>query len=114
MKKKDPAPTDKLVTESPSYYDNLEKMSTEALLRGINEEDKTVPLAVEKAIPLVERLVNAIVPKMENGGRMFYIGAGTSGRLGIVDASECPPTYGVPHDLVIGLIDPRLRLKESR
>ncbi|MCO6480800.1 MAG: N-acetylmuramic acid 6-phosphate etherase [Phaeodactylibacter sp.] len=104
MKKKDPSPTGKLVTESPSYYDNLEKMSTGELLRGINEEDKTVPLAVEKAIPMIERLVNAIVPKMEEGGRLFYIGAGTSGRLGIVDASECPPTYGVPYGLVIGLI----------
>ena len=104
MKKEHPSQAGKLVTESPSYYDNLEKMSTGALLRGINEEDKTVPLAVEKAIPMIERLVNAIVPKMEQGGRMFYIGAGTSGRLGIVDASECPPTYGVPHDLVIGLI----------
>ena len=104
MKKEDPSQAGKLVTESPSYYDNLEKMSTGALLRGINEEDKTVPLAVEKAIPMIERLVNAIVPRMEQGGRMFYIGAGTSGRLGIVDASECPPTYGVPHDLVIGLI----------
>ena len=104
MKKEHPSQAGKLVTESPSYYDNLEKMSTGALLRGINEEDKTVPLAVEKAIPMIERLVNAIVPRMEQGGRMFYIGAGTSGRLGIVDASECPPTYGVPHDLVIGLI----------
>lgn len=104
MKKEDPSQAGKLVTESPSYYDNLEKMSTGALLRGINEEDKTVPFAVEKAIPMIERLVNAIVPRMEQGGRMFYIGAGTSGRLGIVDASECPPTYGVPHDLVIGLI----------
>ena len=112
MKKEDPSQAGKLVTESPSYYDNLEKMSTGALLRGINEEDKTVPLAVEKAIPMIERLVNAIVPRMEQGGRMFYIGAGTSGRLGIVDASECPPTYGVPHDLVIGLIaggDPAIR-----
>ena len=104
MKKKDSSQTVKLVTESPSYYDNLEKMSTGELLRGINEEDKTVPVAVEKAIPMVERLVDAVVPKMEQGGRMFYIGAGTSGRLGIVDASECPPTYGVPYDLVIGLI----------
>jgi N-acetylmuramic acid 6-phosphate etherase len=104
MNKKEPSPEGKLVTESPSYYDNLEKMSTGALLRGINEEDKTVPMAVEKAIPMIERLVDAIVPRMEQGGRMFYIGAGTSGRLGIVDASECPPTYGVPHDLVIGLI----------
>lgn len=93
-----------MITESPSYYDNLEQMTTAELLRNINEEDKTVPLAVEKAIPQIERLVEAIVPKMLNGGRLFYIGAGTSGRLGIVDASECPPTYGVPQGLVIGLM----------
>lgn len=104
MKKKGHSPSSRLTTESPSYYDNLEKMSTGGLLRGINEEDKTVPMAVGKTIPMIERLVDAIVPRMEQGGRMFYIGAGTSGRLGIVDASECPPTYGVPYDLVIGLI----------
>ena len=74
------------------------------LLRGINEEDKTVPFAVEKAIPQIEKLVMAIVEKMKAGGRLFYIGAGTSGRLGVVDASECPPTYGVPFDWVIGII----------
>jgi N-acetylmuramic acid 6-phosphate etherase len=79
-------------------------MSTHDLLRGMNQEDKTVPLAVEKAIPQIEALVEAIVPRMQAGGRLFYIGAGTSGRLGVVDASECPPTYGVPFDLVIGLI----------
>lgn len=93
-----------LTTESSSNYDNLEQMSTRDLLTGMNNEDKTVPLAVEKAIPQIEALVNATVERMQNGGRLFYIGSGTSGRLGIVDASECPPTYGVPHGLVVGVI----------
>ncbi len=79
-------------------------MSVSELLQGINNEDKTVPSAVEKAIPQIEQLVNEVTRKMKTGGRLFYIGAGTSGRLGIVDASECPPTYGVPHDWVIGII----------
>lgn len=92
------------VTESASRYNNLEKMPVGKLLRNINKEDKTVPVAVEKALPAIERMVKAIVPKMKEGGRLFYIGAGTSGRLGIVDASECPPTFGVPHGMVIGLI----------
>ncbi len=91
-------------TEKSSYYSNLEKMSTLELLTNINTEDKTVPLAVEKVIPLIEKLVDKIAANMQQGGRLFYIGAGTSGRLGIVDASECPPTFGVPHGLVIGLI----------
>ncbi|RZS92641.1 N-acetylmuramic acid 6-phosphate etherase [Aquimarina brevivitae] len=91
-------------TELPSRHHNLEQMSTSTLLSKINEEDKTVPLAVEKAIPQIEALVDQIVHKLEEGGRLFYLGAGTSGRLGIVDASECPPTFGVSHDLVIGLI----------
>ena len=91
-------------TEQDSLYTDLEKKSVIELLQGINQEDKTVPYAVEKVIPQIEKLVEAIVSKMKNGGRLFYIGAGTSGRLGIVDASECPPTYGVPHDLVIGII----------
>lgn len=91
-------------TEADSYYNHLEKMSIRNLLVNINKEDKTVPLAVEKTIPKIEKLVKVIVEKMKKGGRLFYIGAGTSGRLGIVDASECPPTYGVPHGLVIGLI----------
>jgi N-acetylmuramic acid 6-phosphate etherase len=94
----------KRTTEEDSLYTDLEKKSVTDLLRGINQEDKTVPLAVEKAIPQIEALVNVIVARMEAGGRLFYIGAGTSGRLGIVDASECPPTYGVPHDWVIGII----------
>ncbi|MBY0424538.1 MAG: N-acetylmuramic acid 6-phosphate etherase [Cytophagales bacterium] len=92
------------VTESVSNYDGLENMQAIAVLKAINAEDKTVPFAVEKAIPQIEALVNQIVAKMKTGGRLFYIGAGTSGRLGIVDASECPPTYGVPHDWVIGII----------
>ncbi|KOY86079.1 N-acetylmuramic acid 6-phosphate etherase [bacterium 336/3] len=91
-------------TESSSKYENLEQKSIQELLEGINNEDKTVPLAVEKAIPAIEKLVSEIVPRMRMGGRLFYIGAGTSGRLGILDASECPPTFGVPHDWVIGLI----------
>ena len=91
-------------TEQESNYDHLENMSVKALLTHINKEDKTVAQAVEKAIPQVETLVKQIVLKLNSGGRLFYMGAGTSGRLGILDASECPPTFGVPHDLVIGLI----------
>ncbi|MFN4147010.1 MAG: N-acetylmuramic acid 6-phosphate etherase [Runella sp.] len=91
-------------TESTSRYDHLEQMSIHELLTHINNEDKTVPHAVEKAIPQIEALVAQIVARMKQGGRLFYIGAGTSGRLGVVDASECPPTYGVPFDLVIGLM----------
>ena len=91
-------------TESDSHYANLEKMSVYDLLLNINKEDKTVPLAIEKVIPKIEALVNVIVEKLKNGGRLFYIGAGTSGRLGIVDASECPPTFGVEQGLVVGLI----------
>ncbi len=91
-------------TEKDSKYNHLEKMKIRELLTNINSEDKTVPLAVEKAIPQIEKLIVQVVPKLKSGGRLFYIGAGTSGRLGIVDASECPPTFGVSHDLVIGLI----------
>ncbi|HYD91661.1 MAG TPA: N-acetylmuramic acid 6-phosphate etherase, partial [Flavobacterium sp.] len=91
-------------TEQSSKYEHLEKMPVIDLLTNINNEDKTVPLAVETAIPQIEALVTTIVEKMKQGGRLFYIGAGTSGRLGIVDASECPPTFGVPFDMVIGLI----------
>ena len=93
-----------IVTESSSYYDHLDKMTVHDLLVSINKEDKTVPDAVEKVIPVIERLVSVIVEKMEAGGRLFYIGAGTSGRLGIVDASEIPPTYGMEEGRVIGLI----------
>lgn len=91
-------------TEKESNYNHLEKMSIKELLENINKEDSTVPLAVEKALPQIEKLVEQIVIKLKAGGRLFYIGAGTSGRLGIVDASECPPTFGVSHDLVIGII----------
>lgn len=92
------------ITEQSSKYDHLEKMSVTDLLQNINNEDKTVPLAIEKALPHIEILVEKVVGQLKDGGRLFYIGAGTSGRLGIVDASECPPTFGVPFDMVIGLI----------
>jgi len=91
-------------TESSSRFDHLDRMSIHDLLINMNEEDKSVPLAVEKIIPRIEALVSVIVKKMEKGGRLFYIGAGTSGRLGILDASEIPPTYGMPQGQVIGLI----------
>jgi N-acetylmuramic acid 6-phosphate etherase len=94
----------KRITESSSKYDHLEKMSTLDLLLNINKEDQTVPLAIAKEIPAIEAFVNACFERMNRGGRLFYIGAGTSGRLGIVDASECPPTFGVPHELVVGII----------
>ncbi len=92
------------ITESASKYRHLEKMSVHELLVNINAEDQTVPLAVEKAIPQIEALVQSIVPKMREGGRLFYIGAGTSGRLGVVDASEIPPTFGAPPEWVVGII----------
>ena len=92
------------ITEQDSKYNHLEKMTVNELLRNINAEDKTVPLAVEKAIPQIEKIVSIIVDKLQVGGRLFYIGAGTSGRLGILDASECPPTFGVSDNMVIGLI----------
>ncbi|NMM49714.1 N-acetylmuramic acid 6-phosphate etherase [Marinigracilibium pacificum] len=91
-------------TEADSLYDNLENMPVAELLKAINEEDKKVPKVVEGCIPQIERVVKAVSERMKEGGRLFYIGAGTSGRLGIVDASECPPTFGVPHDIVIGII----------
>ncbi|MDC0177251.1 N-acetylmuramic acid 6-phosphate etherase [Polaribacter sp.] len=91
-------------TEQDSKYNHLEKMSVSDLLTNINNEDKTVPLAVEKALPQIEILTEQIVNKLQNGGRLFYIGAGTSGRLGVVDASECPPTFGVSYNLVVGII----------
>ncbi|MCW3117002.1 MAG: murQ [Chitinophagaceae bacterium] len=91
-------------TELESNYHHLDKMSVLEILQSINKEDQTVPGAVEKAIPQMEDLVQAITDKMLMGGRLFYIGAGTSGRLGIVDASECPPSYGIPYGMVIGII----------
>jgi N-acetylmuramic acid 6-phosphate etherase len=92
------------VTESSSNHQDLELKSTSELLVGINQEDKSVPLAIEKEIAQIEKLVDAVTERMQRGGRLFYIGAGTSGRLGIVDASECPPTFGVPHGMVVGII----------
>ena len=91
-------------TEQSSLYNNLENMSAEDLLTHINNEDKKVAFAVEKSKPQILALVEQIVPKLKKGGRIFYMGAGTSGRLGVLDASECPPTFGVPHELVVGLI----------
>ena len=91
-------------TEKDSLYHNLEQMTISEILKYINKEDKTVPNAVEKQLPKIELLIEQITQKIKKGGRLFYIGAGTSGRLGILDASECPPTFGVPHDLVVGLI----------
>lgn len=92
------------ITEEDSNYEHLERKSVAELLAAINQEDKTVALAVAKQIPAIEKLTTAIVSKMNKGGRLFYIGAGTSGRLGILDASECPPTFGVAFDKVIGII----------
>ncbi len=92
------------ITESSSLYDHLEKMSTKELLTNINNEDQKVAHAITNVIPEIEKLVDEIVPRMKKGGRLFYLGAGTSGRLGVVDASECPPTFGVPHGMVIGII----------
>lgn len=92
------------VTESPSNFENLDKMSVESLLRSINEEDSKVHLAVKQALPQIQSLVEQMEKRMLNGGRIFYLGAGTSGRLGVLDASEIPPTFGVPETVVIGLI----------
>ncbi len=92
------------VTEEPSHFRHLEQMSISEILSGINSEDKKVANAIESALPQIEKLVDTAADKMLGGGRLFYIGAGTSGRLGILDASECPPTYGVPANLVTGII----------
>ncbi|MEY3199768.1 MAG: N-acetylmuramic acid 6-phosphate etherase [Bacteroidota bacterium] len=94
----------KRTTESASHYTALESMSTIDLLTNINNEDKTVPQAIEKEIPAIERFIAVCLERMQNGGRLFYIGAGTSGRLGIVDASECPPTFGIDQGIVVGII----------
>ena len=91
-------------TESDSNYDGLDKMDVSDLLVNINREDKTVAISVEQQMPQIEELINMIIIKMKNGGRLFYLGAGTSGRLGIVDASECPPTFGVDYGVVVGLM----------
>ncbi|MED6302696.1 MAG: N-acetylmuramic acid 6-phosphate etherase [Bacteroidota bacterium] len=92
------------ITESDSLHQNLDLLDTIDLLHGINNEDQKVAKAVQLIIPDIEKFINSAYKNMEKGGRLFYIGAGTSGRLGIVDASECPPTFGVDHDLVVGLI----------
>jgi N-acetylmuramic acid 6-phosphate etherase len=102
-----------LTTESSSNHDDLEQKSTLELLEGMNQEDKSVPLAIEKELDSIQALIDAAYIKMLNGGRLFYIGSGTSGRLGILDASECPPTYGVSQGLVVGIIaggDPAIRV----
>lgn len=91
-------------TEKDSEYRHLEKMSVAELVFNMNKEDQSVPVAVSKALPQITALIEAVADRMTSGGRLFYIGAGTSGRLGVVDASECPPTFGVPHGLVIGII----------
>ena len=93
-----------MTTETPSEYNNLETMSTAAILAGMNQLDQTVPLAVQQALPQLEKLIEATVARLGAGGRLFYIGAGTSGRLGVVDATECPPTFGVPAGLVVGIM----------
>src|SRR5258705_4749619 len=92
------------ITEQTSNYRHLEKMSVREILEDINKEDQTVPFAIEKIIPQIEKLAEAVSDKILMGGRLFYIGAGTRGRLAVVDASECPPTYGVPYGLVIAVI----------
>ena len=92
------------ISEQPSLYNDLEKKSVREILEDINREDQKVALAVQKAIPQIEKLVTQIVPRMKQGGRIFYMGAGTSGRLGVLDASEIPPTFGMPPTLIIGLI----------
>ncbi len=92
------------ITEESSQYDNLESKPVKELVRNINKEDKGVAFAVEKVLPEIEVLITSVIKQLKKGGRLFYIGAGTSGRLGILDASECPPTFGVSKDIVIGLI----------
>ena len=92
------------ITEQPSLYDDLDKKSVKEILEDINTEDHKVADAVQKAIPQIEKLVTLIIPRVKKGGRMFYMGAGTSGRLGVLDASEIPPTFGMPPTVVIGLI----------
>jgi N-acetylmuramic acid 6-phosphate etherase len=94
----------KKITESASDYTNLDKMTTSELLEGINSEDQKVALAVKSTIPEITKFIDIVTPRMKEGGRLFYIGAGTSGRLGIVDASECPPTFGIEQGIVVGII----------
>lgn len=94
----------KRVTESSSNYNNLDKMSTLDLITNINKEDKTVAESIEKILPEIELFINACFLRMKDGGRLFYLGAGTSGRLGVIDASECPPTFGVDHGVIVGIM----------
>src|SRR5258708_1174081 len=94
----------KKITEQPSHYRHLEKMSVAEIINNINKEDFVVASAVEKALPKIEKMITAVSEKMIDGGRLFYVGAGTSGRLGILDASEIPPTYGMPFGLIVGII----------
>ncbi|MCY1634570.1 MULTISPECIES: N-acetylmuramic acid 6-phosphate etherase [Marinifilum] len=96
--------TDNKITEAPSNFSNLEQMSVSELLYGINQEDGQIHIAVNKAIPTIEKFVSLLIDRIKSGGRLFYLGAGTSGRLGVLDASELPPTFGVPANIVIGLI----------
>jgi N-acetylmuramic acid 6-phosphate etherase len=91
-------------TEKESKYQDLDKMSIKDILLGINKEDSSISIAVKKVIPNIEALARVLAVKLQNGGRLFYIGAGTSGRLGVLDASECPPTFGVSHELIVGII----------
>ncbi|HNW98117.1 MAG TPA: N-acetylmuramic acid 6-phosphate etherase [Bacteroidales bacterium] len=93
-----------MITEKESNYSNIEQMSVAEIISHINNEDKSVALAIEKALPQIEKVIDVVIEKMQNEGRLFYIGSGTSGRLGIIDAAECPPTFGVDYDTVIGLI----------
>lgn len=95
---------DPRLTEQDSNYQGLEKMEISELLHSINQEDQSVAVSVSKCLPSIEKLITAVLKNMQQGGRLFYMGAGTSGRLGVVDASECPPTFGVPFDLVVGII----------
>lgn len=104
MNKKSNQQSANKITESPSNFSNLEKMSLAELLSGINQEDGQVHLAVNRAIPEIEKFVSLLIDRIKDGGRLFYLGAGTSGRLGVLDASELPPTFGVPRNIVIGLI----------
>lgn len=104
MKDSEKEKQDISITESSSHFDNIEKMSVDEILKNINEEDSKVHVAVEKALPQIGELITKIVKRMQKGGRLFYLGAGTSGRLGVLDASEVPPTFGVPDTMVIGLI----------
>ncbi len=104
MKEKEDENLKKIITEQPSRYQDLEKMPVKEIIESINREDSLIHIAVREALPQIELLIEHILPRMKKGGRVFYLGAGTSGRLGVLDASELPPTFGVPDNMVIGLI----------